>query len=188
MIKIDLKAINNIKEELAKIRLTVPYEMKRRYKVASNIMKKDVVKTIERGQSPVKGQKRFVDYSQNYKDAIQGKIAYRSTPDGKPYRINPMEEDYDRFRNKKLKPINMTLSGRMLKSIAARITQNGFTVYFTSKLAKIHSTEGPGGREDKIRKVVPTGTEKWRASVLTNAKAYLERKTINNVIAKLRRI
>jgi len=60
MIKIDYKDIKNMQEELRKIELTVPLEMRSKFKQAADLMKEDIVKTIERGNSPVKGNKRFV--------------------------------------------------------------------------------------------------------------------------------
>jgi len=188
MIKINKKAIQVLQEDIARIQLTVPLEVRTKFKQAADIMKKDVVETIERGNSPVAGQRRFVDYTDNYKAAIQGEKAWRSTPDGKPFQVNPMSEDYEMFSGKKLRPVNLKLSGRMLKSIAAKITSRGFTVYFTSKLAKIHSTEGPRGKTASIRKVSPFNNERWKPSVVRNAKEFLERETLKRVIAKLRRL
>jgi len=188
MIKIDYKDIKNMQEELRKIELTVPLEMRSKFKQAADLMKEDIVKTIERGNSPVKGNKRFVDYSDNYKSAIRGEKAWRATPTGKPFQINPMSEDYEKFKGKRLRPVNMKLSGRMLKSIAARFNLRGFTIYFTSKLAKIHSTEGPSGKRDAIRKVAPFGNEKWKPSVIRRAKEFLERETLKKVVIKLRRL
>jgi len=188
MIKIDYKDIKNMREEISKIELTVPIEMRSKFKQAASIMKKDIVDTIQRGNSPVRGNRRFVDYSENYKAAIRGEKAWRSTPGGKPYQVNPMSEDYERFKGKRLRPVNMTLSGRMLKSIAAKFSMRGFTIYFTSKLAKIHSTEGPGGKASAIRKVVPTGNEQWKPAVIRNAKRFLEQETLKKVVLKLRRL
>ena len=176
-----------MQEELRKIELTVPLEMRSKFKQAADLMKEDIVKTIERGNSPVKGNKRFVDYSENYKKQIFGLETWR-TINGRKVKMRPTARDLKKFQGKRIRPINMKLSGRMLKSIAARFNLRGFTIYFTSKLAKIHSTEGPSGKRDAIRKVAPFGNEKWKPSVIRRAKEFLERETLKKVVIKLRRL
>lgn len=156
------------KEQIAKIRLTTPVEMRAHYREAANIMKSDIVDTIQRGNSPVKGNTRFKNYSPAYRNAIN-------------------KGRYSQY-GKRVRPVNMKLSGRMLGSIAARVLSNGFVVYFTNFLAKIHSTEGPGGKRNYIRKVAPFNNDSWKTSVLQNAKNFLTDKCIRKVASKLRRI
>jgi hypothetical protein len=187
MIKIDLKGIKKMQEDLRKIELTVPLEMRSKFKQAADIMKKDIVDTIERGNSPVKGNKRFKEYSDTYTQQIFGQKTWR-TINGKKVALPPTGADLKKFQGKRIRPVNMKLSGRMLKSIAARFSMRGFTIYFTSKLAKIHSTEGAAGKRAAIRKVQPYGSEKWKPSVITGAKRFLERETLKKVVLKLRRL
>lgn len=162
------KEIDRIAENIAKVKLTTAYEMKTKFKEASEIMKNDVVDTITIGNSPVQGSRRFVDYSLRYKKQIS---AGRYTSFGKL-----------------LRPVNLKLSGRMLESIASKATKNGFVVWFTNKLARIHSLEGPGGRRDKMRKVAPYGSEKWKPSVYRNARDFLTKEATKKIISKLRRL
>ena len=167
-IKINKKRFDLIEEGIKRMKLTIPMEMRSKFKTAAEIAKKDIRDTIERGNSPVKGNQRFVEYSEKYIEDIAAGVHAE--------------------HGKKLRPINLKLSGRMLNSIATRITSSGFVVYFTSKLAKIHSTEGPRGRRDKIRKVAPFDNERWKTSVMKGAKEFLRTEAMKKAISKLRRI
>ena len=103
--------------------------------------------TISSGNSPVKGYKRFQDYSPSYKNAIR-------------------KGRYSRY-SKRQRPVNLTLSGKMLRSFISRMTKTGFSVYFTSELAKYHNVEG-AGRSKVIRRILPTGNEKFKRAIMSN--------------------
>lgn len=165
--KVEVKGLNAIEKKIKDLKTNAQKEVKKSLKAAAALMKEDIVETIESGNSPVKGNRRFKGYSENYKDDIN---------DGR----------YSRY-GKKIRPVNLKLSGRMLKSIAARLTNNGFVIYFTSKLAKIHSTEGPGGHAEYIRKVTPTGSEQWKASVMLRAEKYIAKTITTKILNNLRR-
>jgi len=98
------------------------------------LIKSAIVKTIQIGNSPVQGFGRFQDYSKMYKSAILG-------------------GEYTEY-NKKLRPINMTLTGQMLKSLTSRATVNGFLLQFTSRLAEKHNELGVG-KYKVIRRILP---------------------------------
>lgn len=87
----------------------------------SKHLKKRVVEFIENGISPVKGKGRFLDYADSYKDKI---------------RKRKLKE------NKKLRPVNLKLSGKMLRSLKIRGTKEGFTLFFADIKAKYHDTNG----------------------------------------------
>lgn len=129
--------------------------LKQTQKEGPEIIIKEVRETIERGNSPVKGYKRFEEYSDVYKEAIK---AGRYASEGK-----------------KKRPVNLTLTGKMLNSLIDKPTKNGFVIYFTSKLAKIHSEEG-AGKSKTIRKIMPQlGTsESWKESVVRPLKDFIK--------------
>lgn len=172
---IDIKGLKLVQENIAKATIETTYEMRSFYKKASSIMKKEVVNTIKRGNSPVKDQKRFVEYSARYLRQIDRGVF---STQGK--RRRPIE-------GKRRRPINLKLSGKMLNSIKSRINKNGFTVYFSNKLAKIHSLEGPKGNESKKRKVAPFGGEFWKRSVTNPSRNFLRQKAFKKLVSKLRR-
>lgn len=102
--------------------------------IAAQEIKPMIVEMIVKGQSPVQGQGRYKDYSQSYKKQIAGK-KYKSL-------------------GKKLRPINLTLTGEMLRSIKSRPIINGIAVWFTDKKAKYHDKLG-AGKSKVIRKMLP---------------------------------
>lgn len=165
-IKINKQDFKLVIDEIDKAKKGAKQAVTQFYSQAARIMIYDIRETILRGNSPVKGQRRFVDYTERYKTRIL-----------KGY-----------YPNKKLRPINLKLSGRMLNSLASREKADGWTVYFTNKLARIHSLEGPRGRRDKIRKVAPFGTEKWKTSVLKNSKEFIKEKALKELVKRLRSI
>jgi len=85
----------------------------------------EIVATIFDGKSPVKG-KSFVKYS----------------------------DSYSKIKGKK-RPVDMFLSGKMLKSIKTRITKNfGIRIFFTSPIAVFHDILG-AGKSKVIRRLLP---------------------------------
>lgn len=109
---------------------------------APSIIIRNIKETIAAGNSPVKGQGRYVEYSQSYKKRIlSGKYA-----------------------GKTIRPVNLYLSGKMMNSLIHRPLQTGFSIYFTSPLAKIHSVYG-AGKSKVIRKIFPYETEEFKKSI-----------------------
>jgi len=113
-----------------------------------------VVENIQGGISPVEGAGRFVNYSDSYRNAIS-------------------KNRYSKF-NKKLRPVNLTLSGDMLKSIYTQKTSEGFLIGFKDELAHIHTVEG-AGKSKTIRKLLPQGSEYF-----SNAITSFLRKTVSD--------
>jgi hypothetical protein len=109
------------------------------------VLKSEIVSEIKKGRSPVKGQGRLVGYSDSYLKAI---ASGRYTNFGKQKR-----------------PVNMTLSGKMLKSIFTRFTKRGIEVGFDDPLADIHNSQG-AGKSKVIRRLLPTEKgEKFKSSI-----------------------
>lgn len=102
--------------------------------IAAQEIKPMIVEMIVKGQSPVQGQGRYKDYSSSYKKQITGK-KYKSL-------------------GKKLRPVNLTLTGEMLRSIKSRPIINGIAVWFSDRKAKYHDKLG-AGKSKVIRKMLP---------------------------------
>jgi hypothetical protein len=83
--------------------------------------------TITSGKSPVAGYK-FVQYSSSYAD---------------------------RFKGGARKPVNMTLTGEMLKSMKVVKTRSSFAVVIDSEIADYHNRLG-AGKKKVIRRLLPT--------------------------------
>lgn len=107
------------------------------------LLKDEIEAFVARGASPLKaggrqtgGKARFQKYSPGYINAIKkGRYQkYGKTP----------------------RPVNLELSGKMMKSIKTRpLKEGGFSLWFQSKLAKYHNDLGAGKSKVK-RKLLPT--------------------------------
>lgn len=106
---------------------------------------KDLVSaSITNGISPVEGQGRFIKYSDSYQSAIK-------------------KNRYKEF-NKKLRPVNLTLSGKMMKSLYVKKTEEGFIIGFRDELAFIHTVLG-AGKVKAIRKLLPQEGEYFSRTI-----------------------
>jgi len=125
-------------------------------KASPSIVIKNMKKAITSGNSPVKGHGRFPNYSSSYSGQIK-KGRYK---------------EY----GKKLRPINLTLTGQMLRSLISRRTSSGFTVYFTSPIAKYHNDLG-AGRSKVIRRLLPLAgsTEQFKHIITKEIQASLRK-------------
>lgn len=136
--------INHFENLKAKINSSVKGTIEAIRKAELNEFKNKVQDSIETGLSPVEGKGRFVNYSPSYQKAIK----------------NNRYKDY----NKKLRPINLTLSGDMIKSLYVEKTNVGFTIGFKNKLAYIHTVLG-AGKSKVIRKLLPQNNEYFSNSI-----------------------
>jgi len=138
---------------MAKIRISKDFKKayedakKNMQKKMRSEVKKEIVSAIQKGISPVSGKGRFANYSISYQGAIK-----------KGY--------YSRFA-KALRPVNLTLSGQMLKSIKDRVTSKGFTIRFSDKKAKYHNEKG-AGKSRVVRRMLPVNNEKLSRAILSN--------------------
>jgi hypothetical protein len=141
------KKSNNIAGELRKLydkRLNQAGIQWRRESKA--LLEKDIPALIQAGTSPVKGQRRFKKYSPSYSDAIR-KGRYK-------------------IFNKKLRPVNLTLSGKLINSFKVVEIKTGLSIKFTDYLAKIH-TELGAGKARTIRKMLPSSPGEEFSRVIT---------------------
>ena len=106
----------------AKVHKAQKANLKKWQKKVKPVIKKEIQSRIAKGQSPVAGAKAYTKYSDGYKKAITKKL-------GPTF-------------GKKIRPVNLKLSGRMLKSLSVRATIKGIVVYFTSGIHKYHNGEG----------------------------------------------
>jgi len=133
--------------------------LKQSAKKMGKLLLKESLKSVEKGKSPVKG-KRFPNYSQAYRDAIS---------DGR----------YSRY-GKKLRPVNLNLSGKMLKSGRVRLTNKGFQIYFTDKKAPWINE---GTNKMPARRFIPLKSEDYTKRIYQNLEKILA-KNIDKEIKK----
>ncbi len=128
---------------------------------ASRYLMGEIVRLIQSGQSPVKGgggqsggKSRFQDYSPSYKDQIR-------------------KGRYKKY-SKKLRPVNLTLTGKMLDSISKKINKNGFTIFFRDEKAIYHNELG-AGKSKVIRRMLPLGGQEFTAAITRQLVDILDR-------------
>jgi len=141
-VRIDIKDYGRVSKSIRNDFSRLESRAKKRWvKPAIALGKKLIDDNIEKGISPVKGggsqtgrKARFVDYSKSYKDAIRKKR-------------------YSQF-SKRLRPVNLKLSGKMRKSLKGRPNRDGITLFYSDKKAEYHTNEGVGPRK-VIRRMLP---------------------------------
>ena len=127
-----------IKKRGLRIDATLVADIKREFKsVATRDYKAEMLAAIKdlisKGISPVKGYRRFAPYSPSYKEAI----------------------DSGRFPGKSKRPVNMTLSGKMMDSLDIRVRGENAEISFTDEKAVYHNDLG-AGKAQTIRRLLPT--------------------------------
>ena len=124
-IKTDLKKMKNYTSE---VRQNFKNELT--YGSIGYELVRTVQDVIRKGISPVDGEGRFEKYSQSYRDAIKKK----------------------QYGNKKVSPVNMSLTGEMMGSLRVIEYKNGALIEFTDKKAGYHQN-GEGNLP--VRKLLP---------------------------------
>lgn len=123
-------------------------------------LRDSILKDIGGGRSPVKGKDRFKQYSDGYKKKIKG---------GK-----------DVFSLKRIRPINMTLTGEMISSFFSRLKGNTIVIGFDDPKADFHNRLG-AGKSKVVRRLLPTQSgEEFNRSIQTDL-----RDTLNRVANKI---
>jgi len=120
-------------------------------KPAIELLKDELKANYSIGESPVEGggnqtgaKQKFAKYSDSYKKQIKsGRFSEFS---------------------KRITPVNLKLSGKMLNSLKDRSTAKGIVLWFTSPIAKYHNDLG-AGKSKVIRKMVPDDGQKLRTSI-----------------------
>ena len=116
------------------------------------LVKKLILERIGKGLSPVKGKGAYQKYSDSYKKGIrQGR--------------------YSSF-SKRIRPINLELTGKMLRSIKARVSGTTISVWFTDKKAKWHN-KGMGRNPE--RRMIPLENEVFSSKITKELEKDLEK-------------
>ena len=108
---------------------------------AMRLLKQEIKSFLEDGVSPVKGFGRFKSYSPTYTNQI-------------------MAGKYKEY-GKRVRPVNLNLSGDMIDSLYTRSDKLGeIIVGFTDELADIHNRQGAGKSKVK-RRLLPHENEEF---------------------------
>lgn len=128
-------------------------------------LKLAILKDISRGVSPVRSKGRFKKYSNSYKSTIRGKswffkvngkLVVLTAGRGETFPTVPF------FTGKKISPVNLKVSGAMLKSLKVRTLGSGITnrieIAFEDDVAFYHNNTGVGPQRIK-RRLLPTESD-----------------------------
>ena len=126
-VKVNVKS-NNIKKKVK------AYKKEAMNNLAKEL-KKQILIDINGGRSPVKGQGRFKKYSKSYLDAIK-------------------KGRYNEYGKSK-RPVNLKLTGALLKSLFIKKVSNDLQIGFDNELFDIHNNKG-AGKSKTIRRMLPT--------------------------------
>lgn len=130
-------------------------------KALINVYKKEIISEIEGGRSPIDGQGRFVKYSDSYKKQIKA----------------------GRYKGKKPRPVNLKLTGDLLKSLFVKLIRGGFRIGFDNELADIHNKQG-AGKSKTIRRMLPTNKgEQFNRSIRKRVREVLTQ-TANKIFKR----
>lgn len=113
------------------------------------VAKKLVDESLTKGVSPVEfggnnssGKPRFSEYSKMYQEKIRS----------------------GKYPGKRLRPINLRLTGKMRSSLVGRGTKEGFSLFYTDWKAKYHNDEG-AGRSRTIRQILPNDKQNFSRTI-----------------------
>jgi phage gpG-like protein len=133
---------------------------------------------ILKGISPVYGKRKFQRYSSSYIDQIKGKVKFFTNKRTMTvYAVHPEKKKFQTGlgQEKKLRPINLKLSGKMLDSLNLKTKNNSAVIGFSDEKAKFHN-EGAnlwhGGKLPE-RRLLPNRTgEKFHKNVFKLIRDY----------------
>lgn len=118
---------------------------------------------IRKGISPVEGAGRFTRYSESYRDAI--KKGYEAVSD----------------KQGKVSPVDMTLSGDMLRSLKLKPGDEGRVLEFEDEKADYHNNQG-AGKAKTIRRLLPRENGEKFSNVVQNKFV----KAVKDLVKKIR--
>jgi len=127
--------------------------------VLADRIEEPILASIRKGVSPV-GGKKFAKYSKSYKDAIKGKSTFRNKKGtNQTFEITNKDKVYDytsEFRKygKRIAPINLKLSGKMLNSFFVKLNKDSLELGFDNEVATFHNRKG-AGKSKVIRRLLP---------------------------------
>jgi hypothetical protein len=113
-------------------------------------LKTEIVATIQKGLSPVQGRGRYTGYSESYKSQM----------------------GRGRYKTKRRRPVNLTLTGKMLRSIKSRQTNKGETIWFSDEKAAYHQL---GTKYIPIRRLLPEANEELSRVIMVLLEKRLEK-------------
>ena len=169
-----------VKTDFKKLASLINSSNKQRiYREVSKVYKGEVINSIRKGISPVRGFGRFQRYSESYILQLKNLLAFRvingkvvpfvalSNKELKTFRAsksarksntnirNKIKELNSGLKGKKQRPVNLNVTGKLWKSIFTKIAGSKLAIGFNNELADIHNRLG-AGKSKIVRLILPT--------------------------------
>jgi len=110
----------------------------KRFKEKTKVkLKQAIIDKIQGGESPVSKET----------GGTKGKGDWKKS--------NQYTKEYARQKGVSRSAVDMTVTGKMLRSLKFRLTKNGLVIWFSSSIAKYHNSMG-AGKSRVIRRLLPT--------------------------------
>jgi len=159
------------------------FRMRREFKGrAGKIYRQGILSSMSKGRSPVLKGRWDKPYSKSYKDAIKGKVTFR-TVNGRVIPISGPDPGVLIF-GKKVRPVNLKLSGQLWNTLRVKSSGTGkLKAQFKDKIADFHNRLGipsPATPKRKggvsIRRMLPTfAKEEFNRDIQKRVQRLLER-------------
>jgi hypothetical protein len=131
------------------------------------------------------GKNRKSDYNDKFKKSAFTQSGQRSVKSG----VTGSRRKQGSYlsvlfaNGKRLRPVNLKVTGEMLRSIKSRIIKNGIAVWFTDEKAKYHNTLG-AGKSKVIRRMLPSESGEQFSKVIESNMYQLLDDIMNNELKK----
>jgi len=140
--KLDRDSLRRIERDFAKKSDVLVRKMS---EAGGRIITEETKRMVDAGISPVKGKGRFKKYSESYSKQIKrGKVQGKST-----------------------RPVNLKVTGKMMKSLEYKKITNGVRILFTDEKALYHNKLGAGKSKVK-RRIMPIDEGEEYSRVITS--------------------
>ena len=191
MAKVDIRGLKKVLNGFVK-----EVQSRKAQKQVQALVETEVIGSIKKGKSPVKGYGRFPKYSKSYTDQIRNKVGFytdsngnlRAIPKGRNRATNRFVASLnERLTGKKRSPVNLKVTGEMLDSFFVKVRRRAqsllFDVGFKDEKAEWHN-EGQGRLP--TRRIIPDRTNEEFSRVITNRITRLYKSIVSRVAKRKR--
>lgn len=173
--KINLNAFNNLSKKIKQINSN-----RIKNQIGSTTVR-EMKQFISKGISPIRGKGRFPGYKKSYLQQIRGNLAFFTRSDGKVVGFKPKRRS-QKFSNKKERPVNLTLTGQMLKSLKHSLTGKGVRIGYSGKEASDKELgHRKGTNKQRKRPTIPNPPREKFALTIQNKIIALINKRLNKL-------
>lgn len=194
-----------VKFDTPDIKRMLSFVRKEFAKEAPRVITRAITSDITSGVSPVLGKGRYPKYSESYKAQIKGEAAFLTNSKGNVFAITTKGKrgftkeknkifievlnEHLKINGKRLAPVNLKVTGKMIKSLFARVrgsfsSKFSMFVAFADDVAEFHNNRGAGGKT--VRRVLPTNIGEKFNSKISGIMTNLLNKSVSAVVNRFK--